>query len=170
MGFLSRCRKQKEFLSMYPQKEFSEILPPPGFHRVKMLLDRQKFEKLIHPIVGRTIHKTKLLLDKIQQNNYPLDTAIMIGGSSRIPLIYDLLSELLPIKPQKVMAVDVAVALGAVCGSITIPSPPKSESKPEATRPEYKPCYCIHEGCGKQIHRGVKFCWYCGKENFMYNK
>jgi hypothetical protein len=88
----------------------------------------------------------------------------MIGGSSRIPLIYDLLSKILPVKPQKVMAVDVAVALGAVCGSITIPS------KPKPPKPEYKPCYCIHDGCGKQIHRGVKFCWYCGKENFMYNK
>ena len=168
IAFLSRCRKQKENMSSsineLPQQSFNEILPPPGFQRIKMTFDKTQFEKIMSPVIENTIGKTQLLLNKIRAEGLPLDTAIMIGGSSRIPMIKERLSQILyPLKPQDVMAVDVAVALGAVSCGIQSIAKPQSHSIANQ-----KHCYCSK--CGEKIKRSFKRCCYCGKDNAMYMK
>lgn len=162
-GFLSQCRKNKELLSTMPQANFSEILPPPGLVRLSMRMERSRLNEKMRPIVERTIKKTQQLLDQIKQNNYPLDCAILIGGSSRIPLVMEMLQEILPIEPQTTGIVDTAVALGASYYN-------KGFALQERTRSaeHIDECYCIY--CGKKMSVSYKFCIFCGKANFMYKK
>ena len=162
-GFISQCRKNKELLSIMPQAIFNEILPPPGFVRLSMKMERAHFNEKIRPVVERTIKKTQQLLDEIKSNNYPLDCAILIGGSSRIPLVMEMLQEILPVKPQTTGIVDTAVALGASYyrqGFIL-----KRETLSDI---DFDDCYCIY--CGKKLSTAYKFCVFCGKTNYLYKK
>lgn len=113
LSFKMRCRKHKEQMSLFPKYDFTEILPPPGFHRIEMQLDSANFDQIIQPVIDKTVMHTVRLLKKVSDAGYKIDTAIMIGGSSRIPAVYERLKEILPVEPKKVMQVDVAVALGA---------------------------------------------------------
>ena len=113
-GFLTRCRKHKEALTIRPSIDQYEILPPPGFVRRRLKLDRSTFESLIGDYVNKTITRTRSLLQKVEDAGFEVDTVVLIGGSSRLPLVTDLLKTILPIEPLKTMLVDAAVALGAV--------------------------------------------------------
>ena len=159
-GILSRCRSNKETISEVQQYTFNEMLPPPGFHRISMTLERKRFNEIISPVIDKTIRITQNLLNKIKDGNYPLETVIMIGGSSRIPLISERLSGILPagVKLQKVLSVDVAVAKGALCEKC-LPTLPAAVAEQ---------CHCGY--CGKTIKRMAKHCGFCGKPNFMYGK
>lgn len=148
IGFKSRCRKHKEQMSLFPKYTFSEVLPPPGFHRVEMELARPEYDRLAEPIIARTIAKTERLLRKVKEAGHTIDTAIMIGGSSRIPMVYDRLKQILPVEPRRVMQVDVAVALGAVIYN------------PNGKQVRNEQVYCIH--CGFKQPNTNRFCIKCG--------
>ena len=154
-GFKAKCRKHKESMSMMPKNFFSEVLPPPGFHRAEMHLTRPEFDKLAEPVIGKTITKTERLLEKVITAGYSIDSAVMIGGSSRIPLVYETLKGILPVEPRKVMQVDVAVALGAIL-----------HNKVNNGTLRQK-VFCIF--CGKRINAKDKFCMHCGKRNVPAN-
>lgn len=151
IGFRARCRKHKEQMSLFPKYTFSEVLPPPGFHRLEMELMRPEYDKLVEPIIDRTITKTERLLRKVKDAGHTIDTAIMIGGSSRIPLVYEKLKKILPVEPRKVMQVDVAVALGAAIYN------------PNGQQVQHRPVFCIY--CGYKQSTADRFCIKCGKKN-----
>ena len=152
-GFRARCRKHKESMTIMANNFFAEVLPPPGFHRAEMQMTRPEFDRLIEPVIEKTVAKTERLLNKVSDAGYRIDTAIMIGGSSRIPLVYDRLKAILPVEPRKVMQVDVAVALGAILHEQVTDSPQLQNRK----------VYCIY--CGRQINMRDRFCIYCGRES-----
>ncbi len=155
IGFKSRCRKHKEQMSLFPRNQFSEVLPPPGFNRVEMEFKRKEYDSMVEPIIDRTINRTERLLKKVNEAGYTIDAAIMIGGSSRIPIVYEKLKSILPVDPEKVMQVDVAVALGAVIFNSNI----KSVSDK----------YCMYCGGGEnELKQSVsnKFCHFCGKKDW----
>jgi len=150
IGFIAKCRKQKELMSLMPKNSFSEVLPPPGFHRVEMELTRPEYDKIIEPIIDKTIAKTERLLKKIKDAGYKIDAAVMIGGSSRIPLVYEKLKKILPVEPRRVMQVDVAVALGAIIYD------PDRQVK-------YHDVFCIY--CGFKSSTADRHCIMCGRKN-----
>jgi molecular chaperone DnaK (HSP70) len=131
LGFITRCRRQKETLSNKESNRFSEVLPPPHLNTIELTLHRSDFNQQIAGIIDRTIQKTKLLLTKVQASGYKIDTAVMIGGSSRIPLVFEQLQSILPVTPRRVMQVDVAVALGAVMHEKVKESSLKNQEKPK---------------------------------------
>lgn len=154
ISFRARCRKHKEQMSLFPKYTFSEVLPPPGFHRIEMELARPEYDRLVEPIIARTIAKTERLLRKVKEAGHTIDTAIMIGGSSRIPVVYDRLKQILPVEPRKVMQVDVAVALGAVIYN------------PNGKQIRNEQVFCIH--CGFKQPNTNRFCIKCGKKNIGF--
>ncbi len=155
IGFKAKCRKHKEQMSLFPKYDFSEVLPPPGFNRVEMQLNRPDFDKMVEPIIDKTIVRTERLLKKVKEAGYKIDTAIMIGGSSRIPIVYEKLKQILPVEPKKVMQVDVAVALGAVIYN------PNGQQQVQ-----HKQVFCIY--CGNKISTADRFCIKCGKKNVSF--
>ena len=93
------------------------------------------------------------MLQRIEDEKFTIDKVILIGGSSKLPMVEQKLKEVLPILPTPVPDVDVAVANGA---AIYI----YQNEIVETT------CYCIHNGC--RITTAHRICMYCGKPNFKY--
>ncbi len=167
LGFLFRCRKGKELLSDMPQYMFNELLPPlPGkpLQRLQMNITRQEFESKIGNVIDRTIIKTQELLDDVRSKNLPLDYAILIGGSSRIPLVSKRLQQILGKVPIRTTgAVDAAVALGA--SYYRLSKDHVHRANPSSSDDCKEECFCIY--CGKKFKKSFRFCMYCGKPNYL---
>ena len=157
----SNCVKQKEKMSngMFGPEYLP--LPPAAsvLARVKAL-SRQEWDGIVEPWVDKTIAKTRQMLNAVEEHNsegamkFSVDKVILIGGSSRLPMVYEKLKQICPVAPTHVPEVDVAVANGA---AIFIS---KDEIREET-------CFCIH--CGNKLTNKYRFCTNCGKPNFRYN-
>lgn len=81
--------------------------------RSSVRLTRAEFEDMIDPFVSRTIDALERALDAVEIDPAQLDAVLLIGGSSRIPLITQRLSERLD-RPTAIDADPKAsIALGA---------------------------------------------------------
>jgi hypothetical protein len=111
--FLRACRDCKENLSFRERCELSATLS--GGVRFEHVLDRATLDGLIRSQVEATVQVTRSLVEEAQASGPKIDTVILIGGSSRVPLVERLLTEALPVPPLRWPQMDVAVALGAAC-------------------------------------------------------
>lgn len=138
LEFLRQCCVRKENLSFRNEAEFSSILPDgrPFKHK----LDRGRFETLISGIVAETVGQTEAVLQEAKRQGHDIDTVILIGGSSRVPLVTTMLQAKLPVRPQKWQHQDVAVALGAAYHAQTLwganSTIPSHQKQAVVTRPE----------------------------------
>jgi len=111
LRFLRDCRKRKENLSVHDQVQFSSLI---GAGRVfKHTLTRDLLESVIGPRIEATVRLTGELVRTAKVQGYEVDTVVLIGGSTRIPLVQRRLRETLPVEPHRWQHQDVAVALGA---------------------------------------------------------
>jgi molecular chaperone HscA len=76
-------------------------------------LDRETFESLIRPIVDRTLSSCRQALQDAQLRPDQIDSVIMVGGSTRVPLVYESVSELFGQEANNSINPDEVVALGA---------------------------------------------------------
>jgi molecular chaperone DnaK len=81
-------------------------------HLVKQL-SKSKFEQLIEPIIDRTIQKSKSALSKSGLNASEINEILLVGGSSRIPMVQDKLEKMFGKKPSKYLNPDTCVSTGA---------------------------------------------------------
>ncbi|GEM_PF-1800706 len=125
--YLLDCRKRKENLSFNESAFFKHYLAngPSGPIHFDARIERATFEGLIIEDVEKTVRKTAEMARRIKREGYTLDTVVLIGGSSQIPLIRKRLEQALTVAPQKWMHHHLAVALGAACHAKRLwPSPP----------------------------------------------
>lgn len=114
LNMLEHCRKAKEQLSNAQEWKVKTWLQ--GQTPFQCIITRSDFEKLIDQLVEKTIQKTQALLQEAQKQNFVVDTFILIGGSTRVPLIKQRLStrlQALKLETLEWGERDVAVALGA---------------------------------------------------------
>ena len=78
-----------------------------------MQLSKSKFEQLIDPIIERTIDKSKAALSKSGLKANQVNDVLLVGGSSRIPLVQEKLEKLFGKKPSKSLNPDTCVSTGA---------------------------------------------------------
>lgn len=104
------CRECKESLSHLPSSLFSVYV---AGQRFQERVERRTFEDLIRDRLEDTIRLTQDLVADAARRGQPVDTVVLIGGSSRIPLVEAQLAKVLPVKLHKFQQRDVAVALGA---------------------------------------------------------
>jgi formylglycine-generating enzyme required for sulfatase activity len=121
--FLLECRSAKEKLSTSPKTVILRLLA--GQSR-SLTITRESFEGLIRERVNRTMRMTEVLLKKAEGAGCKVDTVVLVGGSARIPMVYENLREVLARKevdrePLKYVNQDVAVALGTSYASV-VPS------------------------------------------------
>ena len=76
-------------------------------------LSRAKFDQLAEPIIDRTISKSKDALAKSGLKAADIDTILLVGGSSRIPLAQDKLAKMFGKTPSKELNPDLCVSTGA---------------------------------------------------------
>ena len=112
LAFLRRCRRYKENLSL------SETPVPiswivSGLGRLKLEIKRTRFEERIGELVEKTVDLTRRVHEEARECGRGVDTLILIGGSTRVPLVRRRLQETLAVKPLCWQNQDVAVALGA---------------------------------------------------------
>ncbi|MCP2042452.1 Fe-S protein assembly chaperone HscA [Pontibacter sp. HSC-36F09] len=76
-------------------------------------ITRHKFEELIAPIVAKTIESCRQAMGDAKLKPEQIDAVIMVGGSTRVPLVYETVSEFFG-KPANIsLNPDEVVSLGA---------------------------------------------------------
>jgi molecular chaperone DnaK len=110
------AEKAKIELSSSTQTEINlpYIMPVDGVpkHLVKTLT-RSKFEQLADKLIQRTLEPCKKALSDAKINPTDIDEVILVGGSTRIPAIQDLVEKFFGKKPSKGVNPDEVVAVGA---------------------------------------------------------
>lgn len=84
-----------------------------GAKHLNLTLSLSKFEQMITPFVDKTIAPCKLALADAHIKPEEIDEIILVGGSTRIPLIQKRVKEFFGKEPNKSVNPDEAVALGA---------------------------------------------------------
>ena len=83
---------------------------PQGYRR---RITRTEFEALIAPLVERTLGPVRLALEDAGLEPRDIDEAVLVGGSTRIPLVRSKVAELFGRAPHTELNPDEVVALGA---------------------------------------------------------
>ncbi len=76
-------------------------------------LKRAQLEKLTHGLVKKTIGPTKRALKDAKLTPKDIDTVLLVGGQTRMPMVQRMIKRLLKKKPSKGINPDECVALGA---------------------------------------------------------
>ena len=76
-------------------------------------LSRAKFEDLIRDLVESTLEPVKKALKDAKMTKNDIDKVIFVGGSTRIPMVYDLVKKELGKEPSREVNPDEVVSMGA---------------------------------------------------------
>ena len=76
-------------------------------------ITREEFDALVRPIVDRTLEPCRQALADAALNASQIDEVVLVGGSTRIPLVRRLVGELFGRTPHSELNPDEVVALGA---------------------------------------------------------
>lgn len=100
----------KEALSFAPEANIDFEYKSKHYTR---LLDRPLFERLISPIVERTLEPCRACLADAELTPEQIDEVVMVGGSTRIPMVRAAVERLFKARPHTELNPDEVVALGA---------------------------------------------------------
>ena len=78
-----------------------------------MTLTRAKFEDLISDLVESTLDPVKKALKDAKMSKKDIDKVILVGGSTRVPLVYETITKELGKEPSREVNPDEVVAMGA---------------------------------------------------------
>jgi molecular chaperone HscA len=84
-----------------------------GGQAVEADLDRATFEALIRPIVERTGEACRQAIEDAELSAAEIDEVVLVGGSTRVPLVRRYVAELFGREPHCDLDPDMVVALGA---------------------------------------------------------
>ena len=84
-----------------------------GPKHLQMRLTRSKFEQLVDDLLQRTIGPTKQALADAGVEPKQIDEVVLVGGSTRIPRVQQIVKELFSKDPHKGVNPDEVVAIGA---------------------------------------------------------
>ena len=119
------AEKAKIELSSSTEINLPYIMPVDGIpkHLVRTL-QRAKFEQLISTIVERTIAPCKSALKNAGLTTKDIDEIILVGGSTRIPIIQDVVKNFFGkeaskgVNPDEVVAIGAAIQGGVLTGEV----------------------------------------------------
>lgn len=80
---------------------------------LEMEISRNEYESLIRPLVESTLDSVSKALQDSGRKPGDMDAVLLVGGSTRTPLVFNLLSEMMMIEPRQDVHPDLCVALGA---------------------------------------------------------
>jgi len=111
LRFLHECRVRKENLSVSERCEFRSLIP--GGRTFKAAITRATLEGLIAERIEKTVELTRGMVERARKKGFEVESLVLIGGSSEIPLVRQLLESRVGVKPFRWQHRDWAVALGA---------------------------------------------------------
>ncbi|MHB2019493.1 MAG: Hsp70 family protein, partial [Candidatus Xenobia bacterium] len=80
---------------------------------LELELSRETYEAMIRPLVESTLESVSRALDDAHKRPADLDAILLVGGSTRTPLVSQLLVERIGLQPRQDVHPDLCVALGA---------------------------------------------------------
>jgi molecular chaperone DnaK len=84
-----------------------------GPKHLQMKLTRAKFEQLVDDLLQKTVGPTKQALADAGLDSSKIDEVVLVGGSTRIPRVQQIVKELFGREPHKGVNPDEVVAVGA---------------------------------------------------------
>ena len=84
-----------------------------GPKHLQMKLTRAKFEQLVDDLLQKTVGPTKQALADAGLDPSKIDEVVLVGGSTRIPKVQQIVKELFGREPHKGVNPDEVVAIGA---------------------------------------------------------
>jgi molecular chaperone DnaK len=81
--------------------------------RAKVEITRQQFEEATEPLLARTRTTTEIVVRQAGLSFSDIDRVLLVGGSTRMPMVSRMLEELTGRAPDRSISVDEAVAHGA---------------------------------------------------------
>ena len=84
-----------------------------GPKHLDVTITRSKFDELTADLVEKTMEPTRRALSDAGLNPSEIDKVLMVGGSSRIPAVYEAVKKLIGKDPHKGINPDECVAMGA---------------------------------------------------------
>lgn len=84
-----------------------------GGRELNLSLSRSKFDELVKPLVDRTLESCKKALADADLKIEAIDEVVLVGGSTRIPLVKKVVGEFFGRTPHDDLNPDEVVALGA---------------------------------------------------------
>jgi molecular chaperone DnaK len=84
-----------------------------GPKHLNIKLSRAKFENLISPLIERTLDPCKKALSDAGKKASDVKEVVLVGGSTRIPMVYEAVKKFFEREPNKGVNPDEVVALGA---------------------------------------------------------
>jgi molecular chaperone DnaK len=82
-------------------------------HAIRIEVTRQKFEEITHDLLDRTQFTTRQSLQAAGLAWNDIDRVLLVGGSTRMPMVQEMLQKLSGKKPDASVSADEAVAHGA---------------------------------------------------------
>ena len=116
------CEKAKKELSSAPQTDIN--LPfitadATGPKHLQMTITRAKFEELIDDLVERCRKPVVQALEDAKLKPSEIDEVVLVGGSTRVPKVQEMVKEIFGKEPHKGVNPDEVVAVGAaIQGSV----------------------------------------------------
>jgi molecular chaperone DnaK len=122
------AEKAKIELSSAPQTEIN--LPfltadASGPKHLQKVLNRSEFERMVEPLVNRTLEPCRRCIKDAGLRASDIDEILLVGGSTRIPLVQKKVKELFEkepnksVNPDEVVAVGAAIQAGVLSGDVT---------------------------------------------------
>ena len=116
-GMLNSCRRLKEHFSG-PNESYDTsiaLIKDGKIHTYKYKLNRNAFNNIISPKVNEAINVAKIVINDANQKGYKIHKVLLIGGSSQLTLVKELLMDclkdcIIDTCGEK----DIAVALGNI--------------------------------------------------------
>ncbi len=84
-----------------------------GPKHLNLRLSRSKFDQMIEPLVQRTLEPCRQALKDASLDAKDVDEVILVGGSTRIPMVQKLVTDFFGKEPNKGVNPDEVVAIGA---------------------------------------------------------
>jgi len=96
-----------------------------GPKHMNLTMTRAKFEQLVEDLIQRTVEPCKRALADAKMSPRDIDEVILVGGSTRIPKVQQLVKDLFGrephkgVNPDEVVAVGAAIQGGVLSGDVT---------------------------------------------------
>lgn len=124
---LSRLREAAEEAKI----ELSEIRETPitieaiamgdkGPITLETSLGRTKFESLVEDLIRKTVQPIKAAIEDSGVDRSKIDTVLLVGGSTRIPLVQRIVKEALNVQPSRDISPEEVVCLGAAIQTMVL--------------------------------------------------
>ena len=119
------ARQAKESLT---RNDTAEISIRIGNINWQGILNRRQFDELVRPLVKKTISACRRAIRDAGVEKAEIADVVMVGGSTRVPLVGELIGEFFENKPMSELNPDQVVAIGAAIQSDIL-----AGNKPEAS-------------------------------------